>query len=81
MTAVDSLMMDAKQAIMDEHHRRFQTLYQEGRWEEALQKIHVTLSCATDLLNESLRVLDEALDVSTTTPLTVPLPLPQPRNE
>ena len=81
MTAVDSLMMDAKQAIMDEHHRRFQTLYQEGRWEEALQEIHVTLSCATDLLNESLRVLDEALDVSTTTPLTVPLPLPQPRNE
>jgi len=81
VTAVDSLMMDAKQAIMDEHHRRFQTLYQEGRWEEALQEIHVTLSCATDLLNESLRVLDEALDVSTTTPLTVPLPLPQPRNE
>jgi hypothetical protein len=74
-------MMDAKQAIMDEHHRRFQTLYQEGRWEEALQQIHVTLSCATDLLNESLRVLDEALDVATTTPLTVPLPLPQPRNE
>ncbi len=81
MTAVDSLMMDAKQAIMDEQHRRFQTLYQEGRWEEALQQIHVTLSCATDLLNESLRVLDEALDVATTTPLTVPLPLPQPRNE
>jgi hypothetical protein len=81
VTAVDSLMMDAKQAIMDEHHRRFQTLYQEGRWEEALQQIHVTLSCATDLLNESLRVLDEALDVATTTPLTVPLPLPQPRNE
>ncbi len=81
MTAVDSLMMDAKQAIMDEHHRRFQTLYQEGRWEEALQQIHVTLSCATDLLNESLRVLDEALDGATTTPLTVPLPIPQPHNE
>ena len=81
VTAVDSLMMDAKQAIMDEHHRRFQILYQEGRWEEALQQIHVTLSCATDLLNESLRVLDEALDGATTTPLTVPLPLPQPHNE
>jgi hypothetical protein len=62
VTAVDSLMLDAKQAIMDEHHRRFQTLHQEGRWEEALQQIHVTLSCATDLLNESLRVLEEALD-------------------
>ncbi len=62
MTAVDSLMLDAKQAIMEEHHRRFQALQQEGRWQEALQQMHVTLRCATDLLNESLRVLDEALD-------------------
>jgi len=62
VTTVDSLMLDAKQAIMDEHHRRFQILHQEGRWQEALQQIHVTLSCATDLLNESLRVLEEALD-------------------
>lgn len=62
MTALDSLMLDAKQAIMDEHIRRFQTLHQEGRWEEALQQIHITMSCAADLLNESLRVLDETLD-------------------
>lgn len=62
MTAIDSLMLDAKQAILDEHHRRFQILHQEGRWEEALQQIHVTMSCAADLLNESLRVLDEALE-------------------
>ena len=62
MTAVDSLMLDAKQAIMEEHHRRFQTLQREGRWQEALQQMHVTLRCATDLLNESLQVLDEALD-------------------
>ena len=62
MTAVDSLMLDAKQAIVEEHHRRFQSLYQEGRWEEALQQIHVTLYCAADLLNESLRILDETLD-------------------
>ena len=68
MTAVDSLMLDAKQAIMDEHHRRFQTLHEEGRWEEALQQIHVTLTCATDLLNESLRVLDEAIEAQTHTP-------------
>ena len=81
MTAIDSLMLEAKQAIMDEHHRRFETFYQEGRWEEALQQIHVTLSCATDLLNESLRVLDEALDGATTTLPTVPAPLPQPRSE
>ena len=53
-------MLDAKQAILDEHHRRFQTLHQEGRSEEALKQIHVTMSCAADLLNESLRILDEA---------------------
>lgn len=74
MTAVDSLMLDAKQAIVEEHHRRFQSLYQEGRWEEALQQIHVTLGCAADLLNESLRILDEALDGAIATPPIVPLP-------
>lgn len=62
MTSVDSLMLDAKQAILDEHHRRFQTLHQEGRWEEAIHQIHVTLRCAADLLDESLRVLDEAIE-------------------
>jgi len=62
-------MLDAKQAIMEEHHHRFQTLHQEGRWEEALQQIHVTLGCATDLLNESLRVLDEALETHNHTPV------------
>ena len=62
MTATDCLMLDAKQAIMVEQHRRFQTFQQEGRWEEALQQIPITLSCATDLLNESLRVLEETLD-------------------
>ena len=76
MTAVDSLMLDAKQAIMDEHHRRFQTLHQEGRLEEALQQIHVTLSCAADLLNESLRVLDEALETYHQAPVHSPTPPP-----
>jgi hypothetical protein len=80
VTALDSLMLDAKQAIMDEHHRRFQALHQEGRWEEALKQIHVTLSCATDLLNESLRVLEEALDGHNHTS-DGSLPLPQPRSE
>ena len=74
MTAIDSLMLDAKQAIMDEHHRRFQTFHQEGKWEEALQQIHVTLSCAADLLNESLRVLDEALETHNHTPSDVSTP-------
>jgi len=76
VTAVDSLMLDAKQAIMEEHHRRFQTFQQEGRWEEALQQIHVTLSCATDLLNESLRVLDEAIATHNCTPADGSVPPP-----
>ena len=77
MTAIDSLMLEAKHAIMDEHHRRFQTLHQEGRWEEALQEIHVTLSCAADLLNESLRVLEETIDGYP----AVPLPIQQPHSD
>jgi len=81
VTTVDSLMLDAKQAILEEHHRRFQSLYQDGRWEEALQQIHVTLSCAADLLSESLRILDEALDGTITRSPVIPLPLPQPRSE
>jgi len=54
-------MLDAKQAIMHEHLQRLQNFHQEGRWGEALQEIQVTLSCAKDLLNESLQILDEAL--------------------
>lgn len=77
VTAIDSLMLEAKQAILDEHHRRFQTLHQEGRWEEAIKEIHVTLTCATDLLHESVRVLVEALDNYP----TIPPPLPQPRRD
>ena len=76
MTAVDSLILDAKQAIMEEQHRRFQTLQQEGRWEEALQQIHVTLSTATDLLNESLRALDEALEAHSHAPADGSTPPP-----
>lgn len=77
MTAIDSLMLEAKHAIMDEHHRRFQTLHQEGRWPEALQEIQITLSCAADLLNESLQVLEKALDDHP----AVLLPLPQPHSD
>lgn len=77
MTAIDSLMLEAKQAIMEEHHRRFQTLHQDGRWEEALREIQVTLSCAADLLNESLQVLEKALDDYP----AVPLPFSQPGSE
>lgn len=62
MGPADSLMLDAKQAILDEQHRRFQVLQQEGRWPEAMQQFHVTLSCASDLLTESLLLLERVLD-------------------
>ena len=79
MTAIDSLILEAKQAILDEHHRRFQTLHQQGRWDEALQQIHVTMSCAADLLNESLRVLDETIETHKQVPSNGSIP-PPPTN-
>lgn len=61
MTPADSLMLDAKQAILEEQHRRFQSLQQEGRLQEAMQQFQVTLGCASDLLNDSLGVLEQLL--------------------
>jgi hypothetical protein len=61
MTPAESLMLDAKQAILEEQHRRFQDLQREGRWQEAMQQFQVTLVCASDLLNHSLTVLDDIL--------------------
>ncbi|MEW6542432.1 MAG: hypothetical protein AB1411_02350 [Nitrospirota bacterium] len=61
MTPAESLILDAKQAILEEQHRRFQALQQEGRWQEAMQQFQVTLSCASDLLNHSLGVLERLL--------------------
>jgi hypothetical protein len=63
MTSADSLMLDAKQAILDEHHRRFQVMHDEGRLDEAMRQIQITLTCAADLLNDSLRLLDQTLDM------------------
>ena len=46
MTSVDCLLLDAKHAILDEHHRKFQALHDEGRVDEAVKQFHATLSCA-----------------------------------
>lgn len=67
MTSVDCLLLEAKQAILDEHHRRFQLLHHEGRLDEAIRQFQVTLTCASDLLNDSLRLLDEAVDAHRST--------------
>jgi hypothetical protein len=62
VSAADHLMLDAKQAILDEQHRRFQVLQREGRWGEAMQQFQVTMSCATDLLNESVQLLQRVIE-------------------
>jgi hypothetical protein len=62
MTSVDCLLLDAKHAILDEHHRRFQTLHDEGRLDEAMRQFQVTLTCASDVLNDALRLLDDTLE-------------------
>ena len=61
MSPAECLMLDAKQAILEDQHRRFQTLQQEGRVQEAMQQFQVTLGCASDLLNESLAMLERLL--------------------
>lgn len=61
MNAIDTLMLDAKQAILDDAHQRFLTLQKDGRSKEAMHQFQVTLSCASDLLNESISVLERVL--------------------
>ena len=62
MGPADSLMLDAKQAILDEQHRKFQALQREGRWPEAMKQFQVTLTCASDVLLESLQLLQRVVD-------------------
>ena len=72
--AADSLMLDAKQAILDEQHRKFQVLQQEGRWPEAMHQFHVTLSCASDVLSESLQLLERVLEAQSRRGSSPPTP-------
>ncbi len=74
MTSVDCLLLDAKHAILDEHHRKFQALHNEGRLDEAVKQFHVTLSCASDVLNDALRLLDDALETHSRAALVNPPP-------
>jgi len=60
--SLDCLLLDAKQAILDEQHRRFQELQREGKWAEAMQQFQTTMCCASDLLSESLGLLERVLE-------------------
>ena len=60
-TEAERLMLDAKKAILQEQHRKFQDLQKEGRWDDAMQQLHVTLSCAADLLKDSVSILERTV--------------------
>ena len=62
MDSSDSLMLDAKQAILEEQHRRFQVLQKEKKWVEAMQQFQATMHCASDLLSDSLKLLERVLE-------------------
>ncbi len=58
----ERLMLDAKKAILQEQHQRFQALQREERWDDAWKQLHVTLTCAADLLKDSVDLLEKAVN-------------------
>ena len=59
MTSADHLILDAKQALLEEQYRRFRALQDEGKVEEAALRLQATLRCAADLLACSVRMLEQ----------------------
>jgi hypothetical protein len=57
MLPFDCLMMEAKEALLNDQHRKFLQCYREGRWDEANTRLQASMSCATDLLQYSLELL------------------------
>ena len=57
--AAENLVLQAKTAILEDQVRRFQALQSDGKWEEAIQQFHSTLQCAADILQGSLKILEE----------------------
>ncbi|MEE9233263.1 MAG: hypothetical protein V3U07_07380, partial [Nitrospirales bacterium] len=53
----EGLMLEAKKAILEEQHRRFQEFQAAGMWKEATDQLQVTLACAADLLKDSVALL------------------------
>ncbi len=58
----DRLMLDAKKAILQAQHQRFQDLQREERWDDAWKQLHVTLTCAADLLKDSVGLLEKVVN-------------------
>lgn len=77
----DSLMLDAKKAILEEQHRRFQDLQAAGMWPEAMQQLQVTLGCAADLLKDSVNLLERAVEKKKSETSSIENPLLPPPSE
>ena len=57
--AAENLLLQAKTAILEDQARRFQKLQNDGKWQEALQQFLSTLQCAADVLQGSMKILEE----------------------
>ncbi len=57
MLPLDCLMLEAKEALLDDQHRKFLQCYREGRWDEASTRLQASMSCAADLLQYSVDLL------------------------
>lgn len=75
----DRLMLDAKKAILQEQHQRFQDLQREERWDDAWKQLHVTLTCAADLLKDSVGMLEKAVNAKNQLPPPSPAPTEPPQ--
>lgn len=57
--SVETLLLDAKVAILQDHLRRFYDLHREGRWEDAVDKAYTTIECAADILQSAVKILEQ----------------------
>ena len=57
----EGLMLEAKKAILEEQHLRFQEYQAAGMCKEAMAQLQVTLGCAADLLKDSEALLERAV--------------------
>ncbi len=76
----DRLLLDAKKAILQEQHHRFQDLQREERWDDAWKQLHVTLTCAADLLKDSVCLLEKVVAQKKQLPPSSSSPSEPPRS-
>lgn len=60
MSPVECLILEAKEALLDDQHQKLLRSYQEGRWDEAALRVAASLSCTADLLRDERELLRRA---------------------